>query len=115
MPRCRRTSGPRRPSRFDSAAPISSRVDSRTVAKRQCSAIVVVPFAEHSEMGLGVAYVDDEQHARNYSSAGPTRRTAWVGGDRFRARSVSANPLAGRQRQLGIELQQRHEHKTPAS
>ena len=71
---------PRRASRFDSAAPSSSRVDSRTVAKRQCSAIVGGPVAEHAEVGLGVAYVDDEQHARNYSSAGPTRRTAWVGG-----------------------------------
>ena len=34
---------PRRPSRFESAAPSSSRVESRTVAKRQCSDTVSAP------------------------------------------------------------------------
>ena len=56
------------PSRLASAAPSSSRVDSRTVAKRQCSAIDVLAVAEDAEVGLGVADVDDQQHARaNYS------------------------------------------------
>ena len=51
--RRRANARPRRPSRFASAAPSSSPVDSRTVANRQCSATVVLAVAEQRRSGSG--------------------------------------------------------------
>ena len=101
---------PRSASRFDSGAPSSSRVDSRTVAKRQCSASWSPSGVEHAEVRLGVADVDDEQHRRNYTSGGPHAAHRLAGAE---GRELVGQPLARRQRQLGVELEQRHEHEAP--
>ena len=60
---------PRSASRLRSAAPSSSAVDSRTVAKRQCSTSSS-PLVG-AEVGLGVADVDDEEHGREHNDRAP--------------------------------------------
>ena len=77
---------PRSASRLRSVAPSSSAVDSRTVAKRQCSTSSVA--VEGAEVGLGVADVDDEEHRRDYrcQPRWPPSSTSFP--HRIRARAV---------------------------
>ena len=100
---------PRSASRFESAAPSSSRVESRTVAKRQSSAIVVPRVG--TRRSASVCFRRRRRAASDhYSSAGPARRTSWPGPERGQ---TVGEPVAAGQRELGIELEQGDEHEPP--
>ena len=102
---------PRSAEQVGQPAPSSSPVDSRTVANRQCSA-TGRRRREDAEVGLGVADVDDQQHgAEPYEPAALRRAgTSWPLTER-RERIGQPRPVG--QRQLGVELEQRHEHEPP--
>ena len=83
--------GRRRAARGGCAAPrpISSAVELRTVAKRQCSIERVV--VERPEVGLGVADVDGEQHF----SIIPARTSGWSSGTKVALSAIGSTRASG--------------------
>src|ERR1700738_3821235 len=98
---------PRSPSRLESTAPSSSRVDSGTVANRQCSAISVLPSAKTPKwVWVLPTSTTSSMGALHQCRAGAADLLAWP-----ECLQPTGQALAAGQGQLGIELEQGHEYE----